>query len=77
MTKITQENADIIFRRTNAIDDPNEYQITSLQDIRNCVNEDNVDGFLEDFKLMILTWQIEPSISTNWLWIDDKPRQDR
>lgn len=65
--------------------DPQIYRIKTLQDIADCVTDENIKGFLIDFELTLRTYFLVKSISeeTNpgykinfpeFEWIDDHKR---
>ncbi len=62
------------FNRIDAVNDAPVHHIKSLEDIRKHVNAENIEGFLEDFALIILSWEINSGVHTDWYWTDDKPK---
>lgn len=56
----------------------NQFKITTVQDMINCTNENNVDAFLKDLKGVLLTAHLVRSVtnenpeSEGFIWIDDK-----
>jgi len=83
MTEEQKQTKELVLeiKRTNPKENPITYHIENMQDIANCVNSNNVDGFLEDFELVvrsmvalkILAEEHNDKISFPYFeWIDDK-----
>jgi len=83
MTEEQKQTKELVLeiKRTNPKENPVTYHIQNMQDIAKCVNSNNVDGFLEDFEMVIrsiVTLKIlaeEHNDKINFPsfeWIDDK-----
>jgi len=83
MTEEQKQTKELILeiKRTNPKENPITYHIENIQDIANCVNSNNVDGFLEDFEMVIrsmVEWKILAEENNHKItfpsfeWIDDK-----
>jgi hypothetical protein len=60
------------------MEEPNQYQIKTVQDMLECTNSDNIDNFLKDLKGVLLSAHLLVELSNEievlsegYVWIDD------